>query len=111
MCHFEEVKKFLEVRKFWEKQFRRYHRSKEDLKRLELEEMEKNKESEENKDNINFTDIEYDIEYDIELSKEQGIKLINLLAEIKLPYGVMYNKNDKIIKLITDSFVIKDYFD
>ena len=101
MCHFEEV------RKFWEKQFRRYHRSKEDLKRLDLEEMEKNKESEENKENINFTDIEYDIE----LSKEQGIKLINLLAEIKLPYGVMYDKNDKIIKLITDSFVIKDYFD
>lgn len=107
MCHFEEVKKFFEVRKFWEKQFRRYHRSKEDLKRLDLEEMEKNKESEENKENINFTNIEYDIE----LSKEQGIKLINLLAEIKLPYGVMYDKNDKIIKLITDSFVIKDYFD
>lgn len=106
MCHFEEVKKFLKVRKFWEKQFRRYHRSKEDLKRLDLEE-EKNKESEENKDNINLTDIEYDIE----LSKEQGIKLINLLTEIKLPYGVMYDKNDKIIKLSNDSFVIKDYFD
>ena len=49
------------------------------------------------------------------ITREQYLKLTNVLAEIGLPYTTFFDYGDgpvdnKIICLLNDTFIVKDYF-